>query len=83
MTTDNRRKEEQSKAKTEELGRNPTQLLKGAKVDETERNISHLPSNQGNAYIPRIEGVVSDWNMQAACIAVKRNKGGAPGMGSH
>lgn len=79
MTTDNRRKEEQSKAQTEGLGRNPTQLLNSAKVDETGRNISHLPSNQDRTYIPRIETVVSDWNMQAACIAVKRNKG-APGI---
>ena len=77
MTTNNRRKEEQSKAQTEESGESLVPLLNSATVDKAEREISILPSNY--TYIPTIESVVSDYNMQEAIAAVIRNKG-APGI---
>ena len=79
MTTDNRRKEEQSKAQTKESRESLVPLSNSAKVDKTERRTSILPSNQYDAYIATIENVVSDSNMQKAYEAVKRNKG-APGI---
>lgn len=79
MTTDNRRKEEKSEAETKDPGRNPVSFSKSAMVDETERKTSILPSDHHNAYIPTIESVVGDCNIQRATRAVKCNKG-APGI---
>lgn len=79
MTTDNRRKEEQSKAQAEESGESLVPLLNSAVVDKAERETSILPSDQCNVYISKIESVVSDYNMQVALAAVTRNKG-APGI---
>lgn len=78
MTTENRRKEEYE-AKTEDSGRNPVQPTNSAMVDEAEREESILPDNQRYIHIPRIEGVVRDYNIQEAMKAVIRNKG-APGI---
>jgi len=48
-------------------------------VDKAEREESILPDNQCCIPIPKIEGVVSDYNIQEAIKAVTRNKG-APGI---
>jgi len=48
-------------------------------VDKAEREESLLPDNQRYNGIPRIEGVVHDYNIQEAIKAVTRNKG-APGV---
>lgn len=79
MTTDNRRKEEESKAKAKDLEGSSTPLLHGAMVDKAERKTSFLPSDNHNTYIATIENVVSGRNMMEAYKAVKRNKG-APGI---
>jgi RNA-directed DNA polymerase len=78
MTTENRRKERQE-AKTEDSGRNLVQPTNSAMVDKAEKENSTLPDSQSYTYIPRIEGVVSDYNIQEAMNAVIRNKG-APGI---
>lgn len=78
MTTENRRKEEKE-AKTKDSGRNPVPPLNSAMVDKAEREESILPDNQRYIHIPRIEGVVNDYNIQEAIKAVTRNKG-APGI---
>src|ERR1700738_654678 len=78
MTTKNRRKEEHE-AKTEDSGRNPVQPTNSAMVDKAEREESILPDNQRYIHIPKIEGVVDDYNIQKAVKAVIRNKG-APGI---
>ena len=78
MTTENRRKEEKE-AKTEEAGRNFVQPLNSAVVDKAEREELLLPDNQHYIHIPRIEGVVNDYNIQEAIKAVTRNRG-APGV---
>jgi len=78
MTTENRRKEGQE-AKTEESGRNLVQPTNSAMVDKAEREESILSDNQRYIHIPKIEGVVNDYNMQEAMKAVIRNKG-APGI---
>lgn len=79
MTTDNRRKEEQSKANARDSEQSSVPLLHGAMVDKAERQISFLPSDDHNTYIATIENVVSGRNMQEAYKAVIRNKG-APGI---
>ena len=78
MTTENRRKEGQE-AKTKDSGRNLVQPTNSAMVDKAEREESILPDNQRYIHIPKIEGVVNDYNMQEAMKAVTRNKG-APGI---
>lgn len=79
MTADNRRTEEQSKAKTENSGESPVPSLSSAVADKAARNDFFLPSNEQGAYIATIEGVVSSRNMQEAYKTVTRNKG-APGI---
>lgn len=79
MATDNRRKEEQSKAQTKELGESLLPLLNSATVDKAERKTSLLPSDPCDTYIATIEGVVRDYNIKEAIAAVMRNKG-APGV---
>lgn len=74
MTTDNRRKEEESKAKTEESRENLVPLANSAVVDKAERNTSILPSSY-DTYSPTIESVVDERNMQKAIKAVISNKG--------
>ena len=69
MTTENRRKEEKE-AKTEESGRNPVQPPNSAMVDKAEREESILPDNQCHIPIPKIEGVVSDYNIQEAMMTL-------------
>ena len=78
MTTENRRKEEESKAKTEESGESPVPLLNSAMVAKAERETSILPSGY-DTYISTIEGVVDDCNMKKAIAKVVSNKG-APGI---
>lgn len=78
MTTENRRKEVQE-AKTEDSGRNLVPPTNSAMVDKAEREESILPDNQRYIHIPKIEGVVNDYNIQEAIKAVTRNKG-APGI---
>lgn len=48
-------------------------------VDKAEKEESLLPDNQRYIPIPKIEGVVNDYNIQEAMKAVIRNKG-APGI---
>ena len=62
MTINNRRKEEESKAKTEESRESLIPLTNSAVVDKAERNTSILPSSC-DTYIPTIESVVDDCNM--------------------
>jgi len=78
MTTENRRKEDESKAKTEESGESPVPLLNSAMVAKAEREASILPSGH-DTYIATIEGVVDDCNMKKAVAKVVSNKG-APGI---
>lgn len=78
MTTENRRKEE-NEAKTEDSRRNLVQPTNSAMVDKAKREESILPDNQRYIHIPRIEGVVNDYNIQEAMKTVIRNKG-APGI---
>lgn len=75
MTTGNRR----NKAKTGLAERNSEQVLNSAMVDKAKREESILPDSQRYIHIPKIEGVVSDYNLQEATKAVIRNKG-APGV---
>jgi len=75
MTTGNRRNE----AKTELTERNSAQDRNSAMVDKAKREESILPDNQRYIHIPKIEGVVNDYNIQEAITAVIRNKG-APGI---
>jgi RNA-directed DNA polymerase len=82
MTTDNRRKEgamDKTEAKTEESGRNLAKPTNSAMVDKAVRETSILPDSQRHIHVPKIESVVSDYNMQEAIKVVKRNKG-APGV---
>lgn len=79
MTADNCRKEEQSKAQTEDSGQKPVPLTNGAMADKTEKEEPIQPSNHYETHILKIEGVVSDCNMKDAIKAVKSNKG-APGV---
>ena len=79
MSADNRRKEEQSKAKAENSGECPVSSLSSTMADKAARNNFFLPSNEHNAHIATIEGVVSSRNMMEAYKAVIRNKG-APGI---
>lgn len=78
MTTDNRRKADESKAQAEESRRNLVPLLNSTMVDKAERETTFLPSNH-NTYIATIEGVVDECNMKEAIAAVICNKG-APGI---
>src|SRR5262249_53861247 len=78
MTAENHRKEEKE-AKTEDSERNFVQPLNSVMADKAEREESLLPDNQRYIHIPRIEGVVSDYNIQEAIKAVIHNKG-APGV---
>ena len=78
MTTDNRRKEEETKAKTKESRESLLQLSNSAMVVKAERKESILPSSR-DTYIVTIESVVSDRNMGRAIEAVIRNKG-SPGI---
>ena len=78
MATENRRREE-ILAETEDSGRNPVPPTNSAMVDEVEREQSILPDSRPYAYHPKIERVVSDYNIQTAIEAVVRNKG-APGI---
>jgi RNA-directed DNA polymerase len=77
MTAENRRKEEETKAKTENSEENFVPFPNSAMADKTEREQTFLPSSR--IYIAKIENVISDWNMQEAIRAVKSNKG-APGI---
>jgi RNA-directed DNA polymerase len=79
MTTDNRRKEGKPEAEMEGSGESSVLLPKSAMVGEAERDKSILPSDKQSSHTATIEGVVSDWNIEAALAAVMRNKG-APGI---
>lgn len=78
MTAENRRKGE-SIAKAEESGRKPVQPTQGAMAVKAAKEQSILPDGKSQSHIPKIEGVVSNQNMEAAIKAVARNKG-APGV---
>src|SRR3989338_7063871 len=78
MTTENRRKEDMSKAKAEESGESLVPLLNSAMVGKAEMEKSLLPSGY-DAYIATIESMVDDCNMKVAVAKVKGNKG-APGI---
>jgi len=79
MTTKSRRKEGKPEAKMEGTRESLQPHSKSAEVDKAEREQSFLPSNREETYIPRIESLVSDYNIQEAALRVKRNKG-APGI---
>jgi RNA-directed DNA polymerase len=79
MTTDNRRKEEQSEAEAKDSRESLVPLLNSAMVDKTERNESILPDMQQPTPVATIESVVGWSNMQEALKAVVRNRG-APGI---
>ncbi len=69
MTADNRRKEGAkniTEAKMEDSGRNLVQPLNSAMADKAEKEQSILPNSQHNPYIPKIERVVGDYNIQEA-----------------
>lgn len=74
MTTENRR----NKANTEVKERNSDPLPDSAMVDKAKREETILPDSQRHIYIPKIEGVVRDYNIQEATKVVIGNKG-APG----
>ena len=78
MTTDNCRKEEKSKANSEESEESSVSLLSSAMAVKAERENSILPSSH-DVYVATIEGIVDECNIQEAIKAVKRNKG-APGI---
>jgi len=78
MKTENRRREDMSKAQTEESRESLVPLLSSAMVDKAEKGTLILPSDH-DAYITTIESVVDDCNMQRAVAKVKSNKG-APGI---
>ena len=69
MTTENRRKEE-DEAKTEDSRRNRVPPTNSAMVDKVKREESILPDNQRYIHIPRIEGVVNDYNIQEAMMTL-------------
>lgn len=76
MTTENHR----NKTKTGLMERNSDQFLNSAMVDKAKKEESILPNNNlSHSHIPKIEGVVNDYNLQEATKAVIRNKG-APGV---
>jgi RNA-directed DNA polymerase len=75
METDNRRKEEKSKAQAENSEENFVPFPNSAMVDEAVREQTFLPGSRENIYIAKIANIVSDWNIEEALIAVKRNKG--------
>lgn len=77
MTTGNHRSTFGAKTKGSE--RKAESLSHGVMVDKAEREQSILPDNQRYIHIPRIEGVVNDYNIQEAIKAVTSNKG-APGI---
>jgi len=79
MTVENRRKEEKSKAQTENSGESSVPFPNSAKTDKTVKEPSFLPSGRESIYIAKIENVISDRNMQEAIVVIKRNKG-APGI---
>lgn len=79
MTTDNRRKVEQSIAQTGDSGQNSVPLSNSATVGKAERETTLLPSDQYGTYIATMESVVDDINIQEAVKAVISNKG-APGI---
>ncbi len=78
MTTDNRRKEEKSKAQMGESRESLVPLPNSAMVGKAERETSILPSGYGT-YIATIESVLDECNIQDAVKAVISNKG-APGI---
>jgi RNA-directed DNA polymerase len=78
MTAENHRKEEKE-AKTKKAGRNSMQSLNSVVADKAEREESFLPDSQRYVHIPRIEGLVSGYNIERAIKVVVRNKG-APGV---
>lgn len=79
MTTKSRRKEENPEAKTGGKKESFSSLPNSAEVDKAGRNTTLLPSDQDEGYIPKIESLVSDYNIQVATKLVKRNRG-APGI---
>lgn len=78
MIADNRRKEE-TKAKTEDSGRNLVKPTNSAVADKAIEEQSILPDNHIHIPVPTIENVVSDYNIQEATKAVIHNNG-APGI---
>jgi RNA-directed DNA polymerase len=76
MKAKNHRKEE---AKTEDLRESLTPHPNGVDADITKKETTILPSDHRSVYIHKVENVVSDYNMQEAIKAIKRNKG-APGI---
>ena len=78
MTTDNRRKEDASKAQMGESRESLVPLPNSAMVDKAERETSTLPSGY-DTYIVTIESVLDECNIQEAIKAVIGNKG-APGI---
>ncbi len=78
MTTDNRRKEEQSEAKTKDSRESLVPLSNGVMVDKAGKEESFL-SDSSKGPLVTIEQILGSWNIWVALAAVKRNKG-APGV---
>jgi RNA-directed DNA polymerase len=76
MTTENRRKEEQSKAETEEPKESFEPPPKSTMVDKAAEQTSFPPSDH-SGYIATIENAVGSSNIGRALEAVIRNKGSA------
>lgn len=79
MTAGNRRKEEVSKAQTENSEESSVPFPNSAITDKAAKEPSFLPGSRDNIYIAKIENAISDRNMQEAIGAIKGNKG-APGI---
>ena len=62
MTTNNRRKEEKSKAKTGNSEESFVPFPNSAMVDKAERKESFLPSSRDDIYIAKIENIIIDGN---------------------
>jgi len=79
MAVRNRRKEEEPEAKMKESRESLVPLSNSADTDKAGREEFLLPYNQDGTYIPKIESLINDSNIQVAIALVKRNKG-APGI---
>jgi RNA-directed DNA polymerase len=80
MITENRRKKDKPKAQAISSERNLPKYAEGAMVIKAGTEQSTLSNNvEHYVFIPTIEHIITDANIQEATCAVKRNKG-APGV---
>jgi RNA-directed DNA polymerase len=79
MTKEKYRKEIMSEADSVSSERNSQKWNEGVEDVTAKSEKTPLPGNQNYEYIPCIERVISDFNIQEAIFKVKKNKG-APGI---